>query len=252
MAGLDAIREAIEDAENLAGRGIVAYNAWMGAASAIALAKDRTSFLPDSFLRSLLARCLREAEESARNVDWSEHDEIEQQRQDIYTSPKFRSAISDLLGRSPVVEIRENQAYVGTITADSNSEELLEEWLDAKGFRQNAIAYLKYRTRDGEREYEQGSWTYRKDTRADKQLHVRLFDGDRASSVDIYAHREPSIIKGEEHFGRPNYREGVCQVKELLSDWAVSDEQIEFNRLDELPNGISPKNHDCDSIESLE
>jgi hypothetical protein len=250
MTGMDAIREAIEDAESLDGS--QAFNAWMGAAATIAIAHDRTTFLPDSVVRSVLTRALREAEETARGVDWSESDDLERQRHDVIRSRKFKRAFEALYGYEPIVAISERSAYVGTVShTDGNAEEALEEWLEAEGFRRNAIAYLKHRDRDGEREYETSSWAHRRSVDAAKQLHVRLFDGVDAGTVDLYAHVEPSITKGEEHLGTPDYRTGVCRVQAALEEWVAAADAIEFERSEELPTGTSPKQHDCEDIRGL-
>lgn len=250
MAGLDAVREAIEDAESLGGA--ASYSAWMSAAATIALSVDRQSFLPDSVLRSLLLRCLREADADALEVDWSERDGLETERQKLILDSTFRDTFENLVGYDPVVSISERPAYVGTVTAaERNAEEALEVWLERVGFRRNPVAYLKYRTRDGTKEYEQGSWAYRREVRSDEQLHVRLFDGTDAGSVDVYAHREPSITRGKEHFGRPNYRLGVCELKEDLAVWAADATDVAFERVDELPTGTEPRDYDCSDVSPL-
>lgn len=247
MTGLDSVREAIEDAEEAAGA--TAFTAWMGAAAAIGLAKDRQAFLPDSVFRSLLVRALQEAESSARDLDWAERDRFERERRDLILTPKFQRSFEDLMGYSPLAELEEPAAYVGTVSTDTgNAEEQVERWLAANGFRRNAIAYLKYRYRESEREYEQGSWTYRSEIKAEKQLHVRLFDGADPGTVDLYAHREPSILEGEEHFGRPDYRRGVCEIRPTLESWATQTDGVRFRRVDPLPTGDSPAAYECEDI----
>lgn len=250
MTGLDAVREAIEDAEQAAGA--TAFTAWMGAAAAIALAKDRQAFLPDSVLRSLLVRALEEAESAARGLDWAERDRFERERRELIVNPKFQRAFEDLMGYNPLYELEEPAAYVGTVRADSgNAEEQVERWLEQVGFRRNAIAYLKFRTRNTEREYEQGSWTFRREIEADKQLHVRLFDGAEPRTVDLYAHREPSILEGEEHFGRPEYRRGVCEIRPGFESWAAATDGVSFSPVDEFPTGGAPEGYDCSDVESV-
>jgi len=250
MTGIDAVREAIEDAEDT--RGPKSYTAWMGAAATIALAHDRTTFLPDSVERSLLARALREAEESARGVDGGDADEFERERRDVVLNRRFRRAFEELFGYPAVVEISERRAYAGTIESeDGDAEERFEEWLEASGYRRNAIAHLKYRERDGDREYEQGSWAYRRTPSADRQLHVRLFDGADPGTVDVYAHREASIVRGKEHLGPQDYRAGVCEVVEDASSWVAGRDGLSFRRHEELPTGTEPRRYDCSDVPPL-
>jgi hypothetical protein len=250
MAGIDAIYEAIEDAEQAVGP--TEFSAWMGAAALVGLAKDRQSFLPDSVLRSILLRCLREADEAARGLEWGERERFERERQDLLVSPKFRRSFEELMGYDPVMSLDEADAYVGTLTVDDgDAEEHLETWLTEQGFRRNAIAYLKYRQRSGDREYEQGNWAYRREVTDELQLNVRLFDGAEPGTVDIYAHREPSIIKGEEHFGRPDYRTGVCEMQQLIDPWLEETDGISLHRLDEMPTGESPREYDCEGVDPL-
>lgn len=250
MTGLDALTEAIADAE--AATGATAFSAWMGVAASVGFANDRQSFLPDSMLRSILVHSLREADQAARGLDWADRDRFERERRELLASPKFRRAFEELMDYDPVMELSESPAYVGTITAaEGNAEERLERWLTGKGFRRNAIAYLKYRHRDGEREYEQSNWAYRREITGDTQLNLRLFDGSDPQTVDIYAHREPSIIKGQEHFGRPDYRNGVCETRQLLTAWADETDDITVKRVDELPTGETPHDYDCADIDPL-
>lgn len=250
MTGIDAVREAIEDAEEAAGA--TEFTAWMGAAAVVALAQDRGEFLPDSVARSLMLRALEGAETSARGLDWSERDLFERERRELVLDPEFQRAFEDLMGYEPLYGLEEPAAYVGTVAVeDGDAEEWIERKLDGNGFRRNAIAYLKYRTRDGGREYEQGSWTYRAEVRADRQLHVRLFDGSDPGTVDLYAHREPSIVQGQEHFGRPDYRRGVCEIRPVIESWAAETDGVQFRRVDELPTGSRPEDYDCSGVTPL-
>jgi len=250
MTGIDTIYEAIQDAEQATGA--AEYSAWMGAAATVGLAKDRQSFFPDSMLRTVLLRCLREADEAAHGIDWATRERFERERRDLLASRKFRRSFEELMGYDPVVDVDEADAYVGTLTVErGNAEERFESWLTDRGFRRNAIAYLKYRLRGGQREYEQGNWTYRQEISSEEQLHVRLFDGAHSDAVDVYAHREPSIIRGEDHFGRPKYRVGVCEMQQLITSWAGDTDGVELERMDELPGGESPIEYDCSDVDPL-
>jgi hypothetical protein len=167
---------------------------------------------------------------------------FERERRDLFGNRKFQRATKALLGREVTVHVHESLSYVGTVTVDDgNAEEKLEAWLEEQGYRRNATAYLKYRMRDGRKEYEQGSWAYRKDVRADEQLHVRLFDGDAAGTVDVYAHREPSVTKGEEHYGTPSYREGVCAVRDDPGEWTGDTDGTRSRNVTNCRPARSPK-----------
>jgi hypothetical protein len=111
---------------------------------------------------------------------------FERERRDLFGNRKFQRTTKALLGREVTVHVHESLSYAGTVTVDDgNAEEKLEAWLEEQGYRRNATAYLKYRMRDGRKEYEQGSWAYRKDVRADEQLQGgRLCRPRRSRRVD--------------------------------------------------------------------
>jgi hypothetical protein len=111
--------------------------------------------------------------------------------------------------------IRETE-FVGTAEVELSE---LEKVLWAGGFHRNPIAAIK--TREGVPEV--GSWVWRKQPTAQRQVHVMLFkNAKQAGQVDIYAHEEYSCINPKvavKHYFGTDQKErlGVKQVRSKLS-----------------------------------
>ncbi|MEF8851062.1 MAG: hypothetical protein V5A44_09225 [Haloarculaceae archaeon] len=231
--------------------GLDEYNVWMSGAAGLALLDDRTSIDSD-IVEAAFTECLDNAQRAGGDVDWANRDQLEETRRNVILQSEVKRAIQNLTNISPTAKLPEPKSYAATVTtAEENAEEAVERALDDEGFRRNPVAHLKYRYRNGEKEYEQGSWTYREEVDAEKQLHVRLYDGDKSGTVDLYAHYENSNIRGDEHFAPQDFGLGVCSVREQLEEWAAEREDTEIKRAEHLPGDQAPRTYDCSSKDTV-
>lgn len=99
----------------------------------------------------------------------------------------------------------DSDEYVCTVSA---SQKVLEEVLYKRGWRWNPVSTKKYRMVDGEKQFTRGTWVYRSELFADKQLHCYFFPaGD--NEFDIYAHKEDNLVSNpREHTDASNMVDG--------------------------------------------
>jgi len=230
---------------------VLVYTVSFILAGLVALAPDRLSNrFEDRALHGLMCG----AGWAADRVYWPEHDWIARGRRRLCTDARFRRFTSAWLDDA-VSELDERAGYVGTVSqpdagpGTGDRTGAARGWLECRlhdlGFHRNEAAYLKYRERDGRREFERSSWVGRTTVDAERQLHLRLYDGPGPGTVDVYAHWEPSITQGEEHYRPPDYRAGVRTTLALFEA-----EGIPVERRGHLLDGTVPADYDCTGTEA--
>lgn len=198
---------------------VVVYTAALVAVTLVGFAS-----LPRRVERPIQRALLAPAAAGAARVDWTAHRWLDDLRRTLGTDPRFRAATRAVLDDA-VSPADEAAGYVATVDppADRDPVDCLERALAATGFHRNPTAYLEYRDRAG-REFERSSWVLRSSLTADRQLHVRLFDGGDGT-VDVYGHWERSVTAGGDHYERPDYRTGVGMTLAVLKRTALPFER---------------------------
>jgi hypothetical protein len=194
---------------------VVVHAAAFVAATAVGFARPH---LPAGIARPLQAAVLVPAAVAGRRVDWAAHGWVDRLRYRLGTDDRFRAMTRALLDDATEA-LDERAGYVGTVRGPRPD---VERRLAARGFRRNPTAYLNYRERTV-REYERASWALRERVDAPRQLHVLLFDAP--DGIDIYAHWEPSVLAGADHYGRPDYPAGVAMARQAVAEAGLALER---------------------------